>query len=330
VNRGRENEKSAARRYPIEGAPIQAFVMTASGHQTTTRWRIGLLSFLVACKRMPAPIEAEPALSVPAHGADDSGAAVTAEVPGQAASATVARPAFGLVREVKQLEVDGKVETWRLEWEGPTQYDCFKWSRPCDGVIYGEAGPLRLVRAREGDPERVLSLGERSIQRWPHLDGDEQRISAVTPEAIAILEKRPIVPVMIFGDYDHDGRAAEFVLDRGWWLPVARKAILVGIDKAHPTPQVFGTVDAPDVPLTLGSREDWEKIRKASATDLARGVELVKERCGFLQRDTELTVLVTHRSDGFRATLREYACTQDGHRKGKFLNERRWAPDEEG
>src|SRR5262249_18391519 len=161
------------------------------------------------------------------------------------------KPAHGALREAQEIVVDGKREQWRLEWEGETEYDCFEWSCPCENVTYGEHGELRVVVAREGQEERSVSLGNQALQRWVAFEDDADRVRGVTEESIALLEKRPVTRIMFFGDYDHDGRAEEFVLDRGSSPCSMHDAILIGLDRKSGAPHVVGTVDAPDKPLSL-------------------------------------------------------------------------------
>jgi hypothetical protein len=91
------------------------------------------------------------------------------------------------IREEQSLDVDGHVETWRLQWMtapkslcGADEQDA-SLTCPCVGFAYGESGDLYLTRLRKGEEIDRLrltpffgkvfsSIEENSsaiVQRWP-------------------------------------------------------------------------------------------------------------------------------------------------------------------
>jgi hypothetical protein len=159
-----------------------------------------------------------------------------------------------LVREEKTVVVDGVSETWRLVWrEVPEPYCTEPDPVWCDGFTYGEMGDLDLVRLRPSEHEerlninQVLSEDTMPLQHWVP-SGNETDLE---PDAIKAL---PVADVMPLGDYDHDGRATEFVLRLPFLGPRfgGYRSVLVGISKNDPALHVFSSMLPPS---------EWERIR---------------------------------------------------------------------
>jgi len=192
-----------------------------------------------------------------------------------------------LIREVRRVVVDSLIEEWRLEWRTPPVPACDSSYElivcPCDGFAFGEEGELDLVRKARGRAEERLpltpyfkSLGERDLailQKWPRYRNDADSADSAT--LLRRVKSRPIVSIMNFADYDHDGRATEFVLQIGAIACGHRQAVLVGISRQVPHLHVFGTVAHPSTPIVLQHPEEWRNLLKA------RGhVTLVEWPCG--------------------------------------------------
>jgi hypothetical protein len=156
-----------------------------------------------------------------------------------------------LVREEKTVVVDGVSETWRLVWREIPKPVCTEPEPPwCDG--FTETGDLDLVRLRPGEHEerlnlnQVLSEDSVPLQQWVP-SGNETDLE---PDAKKTL---PVADVMQLGDYDHDGRATEFVLRLPFLGPrFGERAVLVGISKNDPVLHVFSSMLPPS---------EWERIR---------------------------------------------------------------------
>jgi hypothetical protein len=176
-----------------------------------------------------------------------------------------------VVREQVTVTIDGAKETWRLEWKRPPVPDCVGpgWDTcPCAGFAFGEKGDMDLVRARPGAKEERLALGplfegkDVRLRRWTPVKSDTGK----APD-IGDLVVRPVGELMKLGDYDHDGRATELVLQVDAGPCGHAPAIVVGISKKNPTLHAFGTKDKPNEPLTLPRPDEWEKLKAKPAVD---------------------------------------------------------------
>jgi hypothetical protein len=195
------------------------------------------------------------------------------------------------------------------------------------GFAYGEMGELDLVRSRPGPPDERLALtplfheagadGPREIdslavlQRWPvHESDSEARDDDSLPAAI---RARPVVRVMALGDYDHDGRATEFLLQVGTLPCGKRVAVLVGVSHADSSVHVFRSLGHPEQSLVLPTYI-WDRLRQSAGR--ATGVEWP---CGDHGADTQTEVSLSAGPKGIGGTRAEYACTA-GNARGRLLS----------
>jgi hypothetical protein len=120
---------------------------------------------------------------------------------------------------------------------------------------------------------------------------------------------------MRFADYDHDGRASEFVFQMDA-APCAKKmCVVVGISRKNSRLHIFSSVDRPQEPLILRDSH-WEALARASgpitATNLAcfdHGSDVVVE--------LELKAV-----DGsIWVSSAEYQCSEEGARGGLISRE---------
>jgi hypothetical protein len=238
-----------------------------------------------------------------------------------------------VTREEQKVVVDGVEELWRLEWAGPTRPICSPdepdvwWTCPCDGFAFGESGDLVLVRQRPGQEDERLDLtqlfdlgfdaptdayGERAqaiLRRW---DVDKRDMEASkSPDFAAGVRARPLAQVMRFGDYDHDGRATEFLLQIGT-LPCGKEmSVAIGVSRHNPRLHVFTTAEHPERPLVLQARE-WEYLLEAKAP-----IKVTDWQCGDHGSNAEVELELAGDDTGIHATISTYECDQDG-RRGKF------------
>jgi hypothetical protein len=222
------------------------------------------------------------------------------------------------VRETQTVEG----ESWRLEWQTPPHPACADsaaFTCACDGLRYGEGGDLALVRVRPGQPDDQLVLTryfqdllgtEAIVARTQPADGDEQLSEAARASAIG---SRPVMTVMHFGDYDHDGHATEFVLQIHAGACGERESVLVGIDARNRYLHVFGTAQDPLNPLVLRHPSDWEGLLHS---ERATNVEIA---CGDHGSDREEVTEIRATPEGFVVRDRVYACSQIG-RRGRLLS----------
>ncbi len=230
------------------------------------------------------------------------------------------------MREKHAVEVDGVKETWSLEWLDavPAGVPETDWLFPVTGRFgdFGEVGELSVVRARPGAPEERLALGTRSLPRWPGDENDGDMMNA------AEVMKRREIPAVRFGDYDHDGNAAEFPLLAEIHPPGTfgedRRTILVGIDRRTGRLGVLGDVRHPDRPITMNT---WEPLLRENPA------EIVQSGCGDHGRSHEEAYLVRAAADGLHVKVRYHDCTVipgAGMKRGKLLGEEDWQPRSDG
>lgn len=264
-------------------------------------WLVVASGLLIACRKEP---ENDAGLVADAA-APSSSASVATTTPGQASASASAVPATPpvarapLVREEATVVVDGVGETWRLVWREPPAAVCNNLTdqkavgAPCSCWPFGfaQAGVLDLVRVR---PTTVAWRG--GVEREERLRLNQFLSEAFTPAQdagvaplwvtrsqkdvsdtrdtvpIAEIEKKPLVKLMTFADYDHDGEATEFVMtfpSYGAACGHYSEAIVLGVSKARPYLHKFD--------VALRSESDWEAVRKAKAGEPVKVVDLA---CG--------------------------------------------------
>lgn len=234
-----------------------------------------------------APADAAPPeASAPAA----SSAAPTASVKDDPLGAILANEG-PVLREEKDVVVDGVTEKWRLEWKKAPVPDCVSAdfeTCACAGFAFGEKGDLDLVRSRPGQPEDRMALGplfdakDARVRRWAPNKGD----SGKKPD-IASLVMRPVESVMKLGDYDHDGRATELVLQVEASACGHSPSVVVGISKSNPKLHAFATVEKPKEPVTLERPSDWEQLKAKP------NVVLTTIACGDHGADQETAMQIT-------------------------------------
>jgi len=233
-----------------------------------------------------------------------------------------------IIREERKIIIDGVEERWRLEWVNTTSPACAPPDNPdwmicpCNGFAFGERGDLVLVRKKPGQKEEHLRLGplfseapadigEAVLQRWDvqARDYDERDI----PGFVSRLQARPIVQIMRFGDYDHDGRATEFVLQIGT-LPCGKKmSVVIGVSRHNKRLHAFSSVRHPETPLVLQAWH-WESLLNAKGP-----IKVIYWPCGDHASEKEEELELRAEKGRIHVTLREYECKEKG--RGKLIKE---------
>ena len=287
---------------------------------SSSRWAPALCFALAACSHdVPTPV-AEPVDSAPGAAARIAPLAPTsASTPTSAlepsasasavATATAAPAAEDDVAperawpagysppeiwEEKKVVIDGVTETWSLRWRKKPRFNgCDPgMGCGCDGLTWGLAGDLQLVRERPGAPTERLDLGEvhsrfeprfegqgpgervasiPGFQRTPHDDGLYDKAGKELRPAerrMTEIVKRKHVEVMKLGDYDHDGIAAEFVFQVGYLACGQNPSVLVGVSRDDMHLHAFG--------ITMIYRAEWDRILAARG----KSVDLELHACG--------------------------------------------------
>jgi hypothetical protein len=114
---------------------------------------------------------------------------------------------------------------------------------------------------------------------------------------------------MRLGDYDHGGRATEFVLQIGASPCGHRQGVLVGVSRGMPRLHAFGTAERPEVPLVLQHTADWHTLLHAGGS-----VRVIEIWCGDHSSETETELELRTDRKGIHATRREYECEKKGTR----------------
>lgn len=239
-----------------------------------------------------------------------------------------------ITREEAPVGVGATSERWALEWRRPPSSICGPddpsgaLTCPCSGFAYGETGELDLVRRAPGRPDERLALtpffseGENPaedtqlavLQRWPVLDSDDAAIDSV--DLGPTIRARPVTRVMVLGDYDHDGRATEFLLQVSAGPCGHQASVLVGVSTANPSLHAFTSVAHPAQPLVLRP-ELWELLRRSGGE--ATGVEWP---CGDHGAETRTEVRLWAGPAGIDGVRSEYECAADDAR-GRLVSSER-------
>ncbi len=243
--------------------------------------------------------------------------ALLAPLEGRNAQRSVEEYPAPLVRE-RQLVVIGAVtETWELRWRARPMATCepsdVSLTCPCTGFAYGEGGDLTLVRMRGGkeiDHLELTPLFENAgvnlgriaiLQRWePNYQTDFE--ASMRDDFSEVVARRPVVKVMDFVDYDHDGRRSEFYLKTDTAPCGKSVGVVVGVSRSNPKLHVFGTASEPTKPLLL-QKHIWQAFSRASES-----VEVVEWPCGDHGSDEETTVKLHRTEEGIGGVRREFAC----------------------
>jgi hypothetical protein len=218
-----------------------------------------------------------------------------------------------LIREEQDIIVGGAHEMWRLQWQAvPTPYcepSRVSLTCPCMGFAYGEAGDLFLIRLRGGSEIDRLHLtplfteeSNAVVQRWP-TDGERDFHLSKQQGFSKIVSHRPIVQVMHFADYDHDGEQTEFYLQTET-LPCGKSTgVVIGVCRSNRQLHVFGSASDPTKPLYLQRRE-WEALRHASSGPIT----VMDWPCGDHGAETQTEVQLNWSARGIDGIRREYTC----------------------
>ena len=238
------------------------------------------------------------------------------------------------LREARMVKVGGATETWQLIWEGKPRSLCgpedveMAVTCPCAGWAYGEMGKLTLVRKRGGKQVERMALGPlfselpaddsdglAAMQWRPMNERDWDSLDQANKSAfLAEVRRRPSPQFMAMTDYDHDGQAAEFLIQVSAGPCGHTEYVAVGVSKANPRLHALGSVNDPKAPLVLPG---------AAWTALAAGGErqVVRWPCGDHGSDEEQVLVLSARDGVIRVRERDYACTDAGAR-GKLKSDK--------
>jgi len=234
------------------------------------------------------------------------------------------------VREQRLVLVESSSERWELEWTSPPEPVCTPeenpvgWMTcPCDGFEFGEQGHSALIRHRREHEDETLVLdsyfdavvakpGMAVLQRWPVRESDFG--AQMNADFAQIVRSRPVVDLMSFADYDHDGHATEFTLKVGNLTCGHDQVVVIGVSRQNLALHVFGTASHPDVPLVLQS-QDWERLRQSSGD-----TTVVEWTCGDHGSEQQTEIHLVTGPDGIHGERLLYVCTGPDFRRGPLLS----------
>lgn len=237
----------------------------------------------------------------------------------------VASASGPVLREEARVKVEGVTERWRIEWRAPPELECLGIDAvmcQCQGFGYGERGELDLVRLRPGaKPERLpltplfesngtawggVQKTQAVLRRWapPEDNEDPELEDSPWDERARLLARRKSVRAMVFGDYDRDGQAREFVLQTQAFGCGMRYAVLIGVGRDGHL-RALGTAEHPEKPLVL-KPGTWAELLKSAE------FEAVEMPCGDHGSEEEAVVRVRADKQGLHVTRDIYKCTEQG------------------
>jgi len=244
-----------------------------------------------------------------------------------ASATSVASNAY--VRETRTVIVDGHREIWRLEWREKPIPACgaddvySAITVPCQDFAYGEAGLLWLIRQREGHDIDRMDLtplyhesslsgydGVFVLRHWPMRIRDMDRTDRGDPTLLADVARRKPYVVMSLADYDHDGRATEFVVEVDDF-PRAERYVAIGITKNKPHLHALSSAAHPGEPLFL-SKGAWDALKATGKPSNVVDWPCVFDLWGGSYADGASGTRVEANHGTIRAWDRNYACNAKG------------------
>lgn len=244
-----------------------------------------------------------------------------------AGSVAFAAPPPQYLREQTTVSVHGQAEQWQLVWHGKPKPICgpqdveMAITCPCTGFAYGEVGKLNLVRKRGGREVERLALGPffddlpasnsdgLAAMQWRPMDPrdfDSVGEAGPTTALIATVSKRRGPRVMHMADYNHDGTAAEFLVQVSAGPCGHTAYMLFGVSQARPRLHAFGTADHPADPLVLpGSAWQALLIGGGPATVTAWP-------CGDHGSEVRQELVLSASGGVIRVRQKTWSCPEDG------------------
>ena len=279
------------------------------------------LALLVACTPPKDPTPKKQRAPAAASSAPQSAkAAPVAAEP----TASASLPADPLVREQIEVSLNGVRERWTLRWEAPPSPYCQipedAMTCPCTGFGYGESGSLSLIRERPGMPRERLLLdpmfsdgtsakASSILLKSPFREVDGGYSAEQLQEELA---KRKPASILQLKDFNHDGLAAEFVLQVSAGPCGHQQGVLLGVEARGGPLKVFGGAANPDVPLVLEYASWYNLLLKTSFESLEFG-------CGDHGSEEEMVIRLSAKDGAFVAEQEVFDCTGTDGLRGKSI-----------
>jgi hypothetical protein len=287
------------------------------------------LALLVGCTppKESAPKKREPAPSTKIVTTENSPGPKSAPAVATAPTSAPALPSDPLVRERVEVTINGVKEQWTLRWEAPPTPYCDipedAMTCPCAGFGYGETGSLSLIRERAGLPREKLLLDpmfsdgtapstSSILIKSPYKEVDGGYSGDQLKEELA--KRRPST-IMDLKDFNHDGLAAEFVLQVAAGPCGHQQGVLLGVDAKGGPIKVFGGAANPGAPLVLEYASWFNFLMKNSFDSLEFG-------CGDHGSDDEMVIHLSIKDGAFVAEEEVFDCTGKDGMRGKSISKR--------
>lgn len=127
-----------------------------------------------------------------------------------------------------------------------------------------------MVRSKEGHEIERLELtplfdevpadqGGAVLARWEVQEKDFEKQKSDPEAFLTQVRARPLVTVMRFTDYNHDGNSTEFFLQTGVEPCGKTTGIVVGVTPILPRLHAFGTALHPDKPLIMQKKGNGKR-----------------------------------------------------------------------
>lgn len=245
--------------------------------------------------------------------------------------------AADIVRQTKTVQVGKISETWQLVWHGQPKALCAvsegegAMTCPCTGFAYGEQGDLSLVRKRNNRVVESLPLnslfrygdvekGKAGLQLRTVKESEVDRSFAGDHQLPADVQARPTADVMTLKDYDHDGRATEFLILLGNIACGHQMYAALGVTRKVPYLHLLRTHERPRVPLIMDI-EQWNALLIA-----VKPTKVREWNCGDHGSDWQ-TDFVLYAHDGhIHVTERSFKCQGD-NKPPRLIFSRPWRSD---
>ena len=190
------------------------------------------------------------------------------------------------VAEEHRVTVDGVDEVWRVRFTQPPaapapvreEADCAEW-------YFRGFDPRRAVieRVRDGvvverfeDPAAGVAVEGQlpPISRELLIPARVRLPAGQRAPTLAQSERLPRPTILSVGDYDHDGRAVEFVLDLGPFICGNSLSGVVGLSRDRPRLHLLEWASPARARMILLGAGDWDEVRAEPSGDM------VIWRCG--------------------------------------------------
>jgi hypothetical protein len=169
----------------------------------------------------------------------------------------------------------------------------------------------------DNEMDQPMKKGEGALQRRQPRISDMKRFVDGDPRLSSEIARRPVISLMHPADYDHDGRATEFLVQVGTLPCGKRQFAAVGVTRTAPRLHALGSAAHPEKPLVMPLHA-WQALLKSPHPSPV----LIWE-CD--DHGSEVRSLLTVSADHgrIRAVDRDYGCRSQGD-EGRLVKTTAW------